>query len=357
MNTNQEEFHMKIQEYHAKGILSSHGIPIPTSQYFASFSEQEAPFLPCVLKSQVLVGSRMKNGGVLFANNQEEFKKALSELMIKPIRGVDPEGVLVETKSEISREFYCSIFVNRVERNISVSFSEQGGIDIEAHPESVKTASYEEMIPYLTQHYSELLADIVRKMRKVMEDEDATYIEINPIVLTSDGEYVALDCVMDLDENAYFRNENYPNYMDLSELKAPFHYVRLDGDIGIIGCGAGIVMATMDAITMKGGRPADFLDIGGGARKEVTLEALSTLYDEGIRHIAMNIFGGITSCDEIARAVIEFRKMKGDVSIFLRIAGNNAEVAKEILKEAGMEPYEHMYDMVDACMEAVSVHA
>ncbi len=348
---------MKIQEYLAKGILSSHGISVPSSVFYSGQPEKESPFLPCVLKSQVLVGSRMKNGGVLFAANNSEFREALSELLVKPIRGVEPEGVLVEEKSEIEKEYYCSIFINRVERDVYVSFSEQGGINIEENADSVKTGLFEEMISWLKIQYSVEFAEIVRKMRKIMEDEDATYVEINPIALTTDGKLVALDCVMDLDENAYFRNEKYPNYMDLSELNAPFHYVRLDGDIGIIGCGAGIVMATMDAITMKGGKPADFLDIGGGAKKAITIEALSTLYEEGIRRIVMNIFGGITSCDEIAKAVLEFRKMKGDVNIFLRIAGNNAEIAKEILKEAGMATYEHMYEMVDACMEAVSVHA
>lgn len=348
---------MKIQEYLAKGILDSYGIIVPSSKFFSSYSGSDSPFLPCVLKSQVLIGSRMKNGGILFADDQEEFKSQMSMLINKSIKGTKPEGILVEKKLEIKQEYYCSIFINRLERDIFLSFSECGGINIEEHTDSLKTGKYEDMVNYISEKYNQDFVKIVKSLKKIMEREDATYIEINPIALTVESKLVALDCVMDLDENAYFRNDYLKNYMNLSGQKEQFHYVKLDGDIGIIGCGAGIVMATMDAISMKGGNPADFLDIGGGAEKDITLNALKKLYEGGIKRIVMNIFGGITNCDEIAKAVIEFKNKNIDASIFIRLAGNNSEIAKKMLESAGIKTYEYMYEMVNSCMEEVKCNA
>jgi succinyl-CoA synthetase beta subunit len=348
---------MKIQEYLAKGILDSYGITVPSSKFFSSYSGSDSLFLPCVLKSQVLIGSRMKNGGILFADDQEEFKSKMSILINKPIKGTKPEGILVEKKLEIKQEYYCSIFINRLERDIFLSFSECGGINVEEHTDSLKTGKYEDMVDYISKKYNQDFVKIIKNLKKIMQKEDATYIEINPIALTAESKLVALDCVMDLDENAYFRNDYLKNYMSLDDQKEEFHYVKLDGDIGIIGCGAGIVMATMDAISMKGGKPADFLDIGGGAEKDITLNALKMLYDSGIKRIIMNIFGGITNCDEIAKAVIEFKNKNIDSSIFIRLAGNNSEIAKKMLENAGIKTYDYMYEMVNSCMEEVKCNA
>jgi len=344
---------MKIHEYLAKGTLSFYGIKIPSSRFYDSFSSERNTVLPCVLKSQVLVGSRMKNGGVLFAASQKEFEKSLQELLEKPIRGEIPAGVLVEEMMEIKKEYYISFIISRKERDMLLCYSEHGGINVEENSETVKTGAFGEILELIP----EQLRETVFQMRNAFEKEDMTYLEINPLVITGDDQVYALDCVMDLDENAFFKKNISSGSISVENEEDDFHFVSLDGDIGIIGCGAGIVMATMDAVKMYGGEPANFLDIGGGAGKDTTIRALEKLYEKGLKKILLNIFGGITSCDEVALAIRSFTEMHDDVQLFIRMAGNKSELAKIILEDSGIKTYDNVYEMVRACLKVGEQYA
>ncbi len=344
---------MKIHEYLAKGTLFFHGIKIPTSKFYDSYVEENISFLPCVLKSQVLVGSRMKNGGVLFAKSRKEFLNFLKELTEKPIRGETPDGVLVEELVDIRHEYYVSLLLGRKERDLILCFSEKGGIDVEENAENVVSGPFDEIIKSVP----EILRETIFRMKNAFESEDMIYLEINPLAVAGDGQVYALDCVMDLDENAFFRKTVHTGYSFPAEENPGFHFVELTGDIGIIGCGAGIVMATMDAVKMYGGEPADFLDIGGGAGKETVIKALEMLSRKGLEKILLNIFGGITSCDEVAEGILSFKKAHEEVRLYIRMAGNKAEEATDMLNLFGINCYDNVYEMVRSCLQVGDEYA
>ncbi|AEX85481.1 succinyl-CoA synthetase [Marinitoga sp. 1135] len=336
---------MKVHEFIGKGFLQDYGIKVPQSYLITSEKDIKVTFLPAVLKSQVLVGGRMKAGGVLFAHTEEEFSEKAKYLLKKEIKGEKPYGVLAEEMIPIKKEYYISLLLNREEKEISILFSESGGIDIEENKDSIIKTNFEkfhEVIP-------EKIQKILPNLRKLFREKDLTLLEINPLIESEGGEIIALDAVMHLDDNAIFRQTWAEEFVDE---KYPFHFVKLEGDIGIIGCGAGIVMATMDAVKLHGGEPADFLDLGGGAEKDITLEALNLLKNSGIKKVILNIFGGITKCDEIARGLVEFNKENPDIQLFIRLTGTNENEAKEILKKHNLNYYEDMYSMI---LDAVKV--
>jgi succinyl-CoA synthetase beta subunit len=332
---------MKIHEFVGKRFLKSYGINVPPSYLIKTYNEKSPQFLPCVLKSQVLVGGRMKSGGVLFAFNESEFREKLKKLLQTPIKGEEPYGVLVERKMEIEHEYYLSIFIDRSKRDITYVFSENGGIEIE-NVRDYLTGNKEQILHKIPEKFY----SIIEKLTNLFIEKDLTLLEINPLAQLKNGEIYALDAVFHLDDSAIFRQEWAKEFVEKKDY--PFQYVELDGNIGIIGCGAGIVMATMDAVSLKGYKPADFLDLGGGADTNTTITALNLLYDKGIRTIVMNIFGGITKCDDIAKAIIEFSELRLDVELLVRLTGTNEDQAKNILKKAGLNYFDDMYSMIDA---------
>jgi len=246
---------MKIHEFIGKKILKEYGINVPESVFIKNFPPEKG-IIPSVIKSQVLVGGRMKAGGVLFADNGEEFLRNTEILLKKPIKGEFPYGVLAEEKIKIKHEYYISAVLNREKRSEEWIFSEEGGIEIE-NSENIKKGSYEEILNTVPEKFRTFLP----KLKKIFNEKDLTLLEINPVAEDISGNLTALDCVMHVDDNALFRQ---PWAKKFAEDDRDFHYVELDGNIGIIGCGAGIVMATMDAVKNAGYSPANFLDIGGG---------------------------------------------------------------------------------------------
>lgn len=332
---------MKIHEFVGKEILSKNGINVPKSFLVRNSTEtpQECTLLPCVLKSQVLVGGRMKAGGVLFADEFYEFKQKLHSLLSKSIKDEKPYGVLIEEKKEIKKEYYLSLVLDRKQKDIIFVFSKDGGIDIE-DSESLITGNFESVIEKLPSK----IKSILPTLRKIFREKDLTLLEINPLAELKDGSIYALDAVFHLDDNAIYRQPWAQNFVE--ETQYPFHYVRLNGDTGIIGCGAGIVMATMDTVKMYGGSPANFLDLGGGANKENTVMALELLKNEGIKKIVMNIFGGITECDVIAKAIVKFTQKNHDIKLFIRLTGTHEEEARKILSKNNIPFYEDMYSMI-----------
>ncbi|ODN30521.1 ATP-grasp domain-containing protein [Fervidobacterium thailandense] len=320
---------MKVQEYVAKRILDKHGLRVPKSIFVTSYNEEVEKGLlklgfPVVLKSQVLVGGRMKAGGVLFAHTLEEAKEGIEHLLSKPIKGELPEGVLVEELVEHDEEWYISLSVDRTLRDILFIFSKFGGVDIEEistrEPEKVIKTTDITNLPRVVQPLAKTLLEIFLEY-------DLTLLEINPIGV-SNGILYMLDAVFHVDENALFRQTWVKK--DGAE-----HFVRLDGDIGVIGCGAGIVMATIDVLKEHGLEPANFYDIGGGASREELLKALDTVC--GFSNIVvLNIFGGITDTLEVAKGIVEFSKSNPQVQLFVRLSGTHEDEARKYLLENGI---------------------
>jgi succinyl-CoA synthetase beta subunit len=248
---------------------------------------------------------------------------------------------LVEKKEEVEKEYYFSLFLDRNEKRITYIYSENGGIEIEnrgSHISGDKT--------FILEKIPTDMKNIVDKLTLLFKEKDLTLLEINPLARLKNGEIYALDAVLHLDDSALFRQKWAERFIQRKEY--PFQYVELEGTIGIIGCGAGIVMATMDAVSLKGYKPADFLDLGGGAGSKTTIEALKLLTSKGIKTIVMNIFGGITKCDEIANAIVEYSKLNNHVRLLVRLTGTNEEKAKKILAENNIGYFEDMYSMIEA---------
>ncbi|ANQ53096.1 succinyl-CoA synthetase subunit beta [Thermosipho sp. 1063] len=334
---------MKIHEFVGKRILKEGGISVPESYLISNDREIEVKFLPAVLKSQVLVGGRMKAGGILFAQNKDEFLKFSKKLLHKKIMGETPYGVLVEKMVNIEKEYYLSLYIDRYEKEIKILFSHFGGIDIEDNKDKIERHSLSDI-----QKLPKKIQPIVQKLHKIMKEKDLTLLEINPLVKTKEGNIMALDAVLHLDDNAIFRQQWAKKFV---HEEYPFHFVKLDGDIGVIGCGAGIVMATMDAISLYGGKPANFLDLGGGADTKTTIKALELLKSLSLKNIVLNIFGGITKCDEIAKAIVSFKEKNDDIKLFVRITGTNENEAKKILKEHNIHFFDDMYEMIKSAVK------
>jgi succinyl-CoA synthetase alpha subunit len=364
---------MKLQEFQGKKLFQEFGIKIPQNQFIPINEEAINPTLkfPFVIKSQVLAGGRGKAGLVKFVKDQADFDKHFPRIMTSEHRGEKPVGILLEQAAKIEKEFYLSILVNRQLRCLSLIFSSFGGVDIEEVAKSNKDEIFTINIDY-TSSIAELTDDLTivsdkfsnekqfvnftsfgQKLLQLFTEKDLMMIEINPFIFDENDEVVSLDAVVEIDDSAAFRHkEIFAEASYLEQLKAtnddanPFgnHYVELDGNVGILGCGAGIVMASMDMIRSFGGKPANFLDIGGGANKNTTLEALELLHsNEKIKSIFINIFGGITFCDEIAKAIIDFRaNRKTTLPLIIRMMGNNAKEAIKLLKDNGIFAFNNM---------------
>lgn len=336
---------MKIQEYVGKRLLSEHGLRVPKSLFVKreDIDSKElsqkivALGFPQVLKSQVLVGGRMKAGGVIIAKDLEESMMALRELVSKDIKGEIPEGVLIEEFVKHDKELYFGITIDRTNRSILLIYSEFGGIDIEEvsrrFPDKVlKTYSVNDL-PAEFRETAKMLLDIFKKL-------DLTLLEINPVGVTDNG-YVMLDTVMHVDDNALFRQVWAIEQMNGKESEI----VLLGGSYGVIGCGAGIVMATIDMLKEFGFEPANFYDVGGGATSENVFEALERV-SRISKKIVLNIFGGITDCLQVAEAIVSFKEEHPDVELFLRISGNKEEEARKLLNDIGLTAVSDMKELI-----------
>ncbi|WP_456373310.1 ADP-forming succinate--CoA ligase subunit beta [Methanocaldococcus sp.] len=350
---------MKLHEYEAKKIFKEYGIPVPESFLINKGDDLNSINVDkeVVLKAQVLVGGRGKVGGILFASNKEEFIKKANELFNKEVKGEKVEKILVEEKLPIEKEYYVSIIIDRDAKKPLIIFSTKGGVDIEevAEREPEKIIKYhidikKPFLPYIARWIvkdaklpsNEIgkVADVIYKLYKIFKDLDATMVEINPLVITKDGNVYAADAVLHLDDDAAFRH-NYEMFEEYkNKEKLPFAYVELDGDVAVIGNGAGLTLASMDIINNLGRKPACFLDIGGGADTETVKLALKkVLENKNVKGIFINILGGITRCDEVAKGIIEVLKEHPNIKFAVRMMGTNEEIGKKILEEHGI-PYE-----------------
>ncbi|MGB9937742.1 MAG: ADP-forming succinate--CoA ligase subunit beta [Methanobacterium sp.] len=347
---------MKFFEYSAKEIFKKEGIPIPLSH--AAETPEEAKKAteeinkPVAIKSQVLVGGRGKAGGIKFAETPEDAVKVADELLGTEIKGETVNKVLIEEKVNIQSEFYVSVVMDRAAKKPLIMASTEGGVDIEEvaakTPEKIVKCHVnplDEFMPYQAREIARkmgvqnqmisAMAGFIWKLFNVFKKYDATIAEINPLVLTPEG-LIAADAKLEIDDDSLWRHKEFAGLDEAK--KDEFAYVTLDGDIAVIGNGAGLTLTGMDMINLYGGKPATFLDIGGGSSKEVVGNALNLVIDEpNVKVIFLNVLGGITRADDVARGVIDVMKnAEREVPIVIRLTGTNEEEGQRILTEAGI---------------------
>ena len=360
---------MKLHEYKAKEIFSNFGLPVPSGLLVKDPDDLKEFDFPCVLKSQVLVGGRGKAGGIKFANNLEEAHEKIDELLKLTIKGLPVKLVLVEPKADIVSEFYVGFVVDRSAKTNILIMSSEGGVNIEETAktspdkvikfpldpiEGIKTFQIRNLAKKIGLRGKEMisLAGIASKLYTVFKHYDAELCEINPLAITPSG-FLAVDAKLVIDDNSLYRHKDLKSeftkseeYTDIEKKAkdAGLAYVELDGNIGVIGCGAGLVMASLDTLKLYGGNAANFLDVGGGANSENMKTALELVSEkEGVKSMFINIFGGITRCDEIAKGIVEYSP---EIPISVRMMGTNEEEGKKILRDNGYSVSDTLEDSV-----------
>ncbi len=375
---------MKLFEYEAKGILIKYGIPVPKGVLITSSEELDKVSAkinpPYVIKAQVLVAGRGKAGGILFAETMSEAKDKIERLLGSEIKGIKVQSVWVEEKLRTKTELYYGITVDRYRKTYIILASSAGGMEIEEiaekYPEKLvkfPVNPLEGFRPYHARWIAKKLgyerkqmlelASIFYKLYKAAMDYDAELIEMNPLIETIEGNFVAADARLIIDNNALYRHPEYEEHFEgeytKDEIEAKrkgLAYVKLDGNIGIIGNGAGLVMATLDAVQLYGGKPANFLDVGGGASSDRIAAALNiVLSNPNVDVVFMNILGGITRCDQVAMGILEAKKRIGFTKpMVIRLVGTNEEEGRKILSEAGIHVLDSMEEAAKKAVEIAS---
>lgn len=379
---------MKLHEYQSKALLEKFGVPVPGGDVTENGTDAKAIADKfggkVVVKAQVLMGGRGKAGGVKLFNDSSQAAQFAQELIGKRLISIqNPQGMVVEKvlvgeQIDIAEEYYLSVLLDRSMGNLIVMISKEGGMEIEevAHntPDAivklpvdgawglwdyeVRAAVKKANIPKPAQNQ---MVQMIKKLVKAYMETDADLIEINPVALTPDGKLIAADAKVSIDENALFRHPNYASTADDSaedpiEAEAArrgIAYVKLDGDIGIIGNGAGLVMCSLDEVNSAGGKPANFLDVGGGANADRVKSCVEVIMmDKGIKGLLINIFGGITRGDEVAKGILKaFDELKVNLPVVVRIDGTARDEALEILKTSTLVGAETMQEAAKKIVE------
>ncbi|MDE3721777.1 MULTISPECIES: ADP-forming succinate--CoA ligase subunit beta [Nocardiopsis] len=392
---------MDLFEYQAKQLFAEYGVPVPQGKVASTAAEARAiadEFAAAgkprvVVKAQVKTGGRGKAGGVKVAEGPEDAQAKAEQILGMDIKGHTVHRVLVEEASDIAEEYYFSFLLDRANRNFLSICSAEGGVEIEEVAETDPDAVAKIAIDPLTGAPEAVAAEIVKagrlpeaavagatevvtKLWKAFVGKDATLVEVNPLILTKDGRVVALDGKVTLDENAEFRQDleslAVPEEGDPLEVAAKekgLNYVKLDGEVGIIGNGAGLVMSTLDVVAYAGEdfggvKPANFLDIGGGASAEVMANGLEIILgDPAVKSVFVNVFGGITACDAVANGIVqalELLEERGeDVTkpLVVRLDGNNAELGRQILTDRAHPAVRQVDTMDGAAAQAAELAA
>jgi len=374
---------MDLLEYQGKQLFARHGVPVPAGKPAKTVDEAVAAAeeigYPCVVKAQVQIGGRGKAGGIKVANNRDEATEHATNIIGMDIRGFTVHEVWIEAASDIAAEYYASIIFDRSAKAPLFMLSTQGGMDIEEvaerDPKALVRLHVDPLLGYQDFHGRRLAyeagvdADVVRplgallgKLYDAFVAEDATLMEVNPLIVTGDRKVMALDAKVTLDENAAFRHPDHAALRDTAvedpqeqmARERGLTYVKLDGNIGILGNGAGLVMSTLDVVKYAGGEPANFLDAGGGAKAEEITSAVEViLSNDKVTAVLFNIFGGITRCDEVARGLIEaFASIKPTVPFVVRLDGTNDQEGRALLEEAAL-PNVHVEQTMNGAAERV----
>jgi succinyl-CoA synthetase beta subunit len=383
---------MDLLEYQGKQLFAAHGIAVPSGEVAETIEEAAAAAerigYPCAIKAQVLIGGRGKAGGIKIAADAEEARAHADAILGMDIRGPRGEGpfrvqrVWIEAGSDIAAEYYASVILDRGEKKLLAMVSAKGGMDIEAVAEEDPAALVKEHIdptrPFtgakarpivdaagLDEDAREAAAEVLAKLAEVAMAEDASLIEVNPLIVTAGREVVALDAKVTIDNNALYRHEELAA-IDAESVEDPqeamarekgLTYVKLDGNVGILANGAGLCMSTLDVVAQAGGAPANFLDAGGGSKAEAIVDALTVITsDEKVTAILFNIFGGITRCDEIAKGIVEASaRLDLEVPLVVRLDGTNSEEGLEILAGAGLSNLHQETTMLGAAQKVVEL--
>ncbi len=375
---------MKLFEFEAKRILGDCGVTVPEGRVAATPDEAAAAAAEIggrvVVKAQILVAGRGKAGGIKFAADPAEARSEAAGLLGKRIKDIPVGSLLIEAALDIADQYYLSVTTDRTTRSYVVLASTEGGVDVEEvaanTPEKIARHQVDPLAGFGIPEAAGLMAEIglsgdaAAKLGEVLAalftaamDNDAELVELNPIVRTTAGDFVAADARMIIDDNAMFRHPEFAE-RDLAEeeytaleveaKKYDLAYVDLDGDVGIVGNGAGLVMATLDMVHYFGGEPANFLDIGGGGNLEVTKRGLMMVMSKpSVKAVLVNILGGITRCDIVAQAVLEALAESGTKKpISVRMIGTNEEEGNRMLSEAGINSHPTMEEAVKEIIEA-----
>jgi len=377
---------MDLLEYQGKQLFARHGVPVPDGKPATSVDEALAAAdevgYPCVVKAQVLIGGRGKAGGIKVVKDRDEARAAAEAILGMDIRGHTVHEVWVEAASDIAEEYYASIVFDRSAKAPLLMLSTQGGMDIEEvaerDPDAIARLHVDPLLGFQGFHGRRLAFeagvadDVVRpvgallaKLYDAFVAEEAMLVEVNPLVVLKDRSVKALDAKVTLDgnslyrhpDNAALRNVGAEDEQEQMAKERGLIYVKLDGDIGILGNGAGLVMSTLDVVSQAGGAPANFLDAGGGSKAEAITQAVEViLSDPKVKAVLFNIFGGITRCDEIARGLIEaFDQIKPTVPFVVRLDGTNDKEGRELLAEADLPNVHMATTMLEAAEKVVEL--
>ncbi|MEX0873353.1 MAG: ADP-forming succinate--CoA ligase subunit beta [Actinomycetota bacterium] len=373
---------MDLLEYMGKQVFAKYGIPVSDGRICTTADEAEAAAEAIggrvVVKAQVQVGGRGKAGGIKLADTPEEARKHAEAILGMEIKGHVVERVWVEASTDIAKEYYASILLDRRQGRPLAMCSAQGGVDIEEvaekDPKALKRIHIDPLIgikPFHTRYLTSDLdeearagaADIFTKLFEAFMDGDASLVEINPLVLTTDGRVHALDSKLSVDDNALFRHDDYKEYLDILTTdpqekiakEKGIAYLKLDGTVGVMGNGAGLVMSTLDLVQLAGGAAANFLDVGGGASGEQIAAGLEiVLSDPKVKAVLVNIFGGIVRCDLVAQGIMDaLTRVDLKVPMVVRLDGTNAPEGRKILEEANLDGVTSSATMWEAAQLAV----
>ncbi|MCL5437942.1 MAG: ADP-forming succinate--CoA ligase subunit beta [Candidatus Thermoplasmatota archaeon] len=364
---------MNLYEYMGKEIFSSFGIPVPSGYVIHDVADLKPLSGSVVVKSQVLIGGRGKSGGIKFASDEAQLKEAVTGLLGTKIRGYTVSTLLIEEKINIAKEYYVSISLNRTERKPLIMASASGGVEIESvDPKEIYTRIIDPLTGYSDYIGREIVSflglqgevasqfrSLLSKLYKVFKEEDCELAEINPLVLTAEGKVLAADAKVVIDSDSLYRHQKYnvtdPEKTPL-ELEAQgkgYSFVEMDGLIGVIANGAGLTMATLDALTLHKGNPRNFLDLGGTDSIDIVVNAFELVLKANPKAILVNIFGGVTKCDTVASGITA-AKAKFNISrpIVVRLSGVREEEGREILKNNGIQAYSEMMPAIEAVVKA-----
>jgi len=377
---------MDLLEYQGKQLFARHGIPVPAGEPARTVEEAVAAAgrigFPCAIKAQVQVGGRGKLGGIKFAADESQAREHAAAILGMDIKGLVVRELWIEGASQIEEEYYASFVFDRGAKAPLALLSTRGGMDIEQvaaeTPEAIASLHVDPLLGFQPFHGRRLAfeagipADLVRPAGAFLEQlyaafvaEEAMLVEVNPLIVTPQRTLVALDAKVTLDGNSLYRHPDNAALRDLSSedpqeqmaKERDLTYVKLDGDIGILGNGAGLVMSTLDLVAQHGGAPANFLDAGGGAKADAITAAVEVIvWDPNVKAVLFNIFGGITRCDEVARGLIEaFEQIKPTIPFVVRLDGTNGEEGRALLQAAALPNVYAASTMDDAAARVVEL--
>lgn len=386
---------MNLHEYQAKDLFKQYGIPVLSGEVLTSADQVDAAVASlggpaCVVKAQVHAGGRGKAGGVRKVDTQEELTAAVNDLLGSSLithqtgkEGLPINTLLLEPLTNIDRELYLSLLVDRASRRLTIMASAAGGMDIEEVAENTPDQIFLETIDPITGYQGFVgrkvafalglegvqirqFDALLRGLVQMFQEKDAALVEINPLIVTGEGNLLALDGKVNLDSNAMYRHKDLEAWNDESQSDAlevaaekhELNYIRLDGDIGCMVNGAGLAMATMDLVKLHGGQPANFLDVGGGTTAARVAEAFKIiLSDDAVKCVFVNIFGGIVRCDLIAEGIIQAINDVGiEVPVIVRLEGTNVDLGKKMLEESGLNIVSAA-GLTDGALKAVAAAA